>query len=151
MKVSLALCLGFLGCLILPLATFAKQPLLPRIGSIQNTEKTQDAGCQFHTKGRTKGFVFWSGGESALMNIDGKDTVLKLVSEIPSAQLVDNKRGRSTVIYKSGKMIVRIDRVATKVCSGQEPDCTGTDYDAKIMVSSGRRQEVISVTGYCGC
>ena len=152
MKSSLVL---YLACSVyssFPSASFAKQPLPLKISNIQNTEKTQEAGCQFREKGQTKGFVFWSGSdESALMNVDSKDTVLKLVSEIPSVQSVEKKGGQSTLIYKSGKMTVRIDRVATRVCSGQEMDCTGTDYNAKIMVSNDYRQKVISVTGYCGC
>jgi hypothetical protein len=45
MKLSLALCLGFLGCLAVPLGTLAKQPVGSSIGNIQNTREIQGAGC----------------------------------------------------------------------------------------------------------
>ncbi len=133
----------------------AKQPVANSIGNVQNTEKTSDAGCWLHRKGKkgTKGFIFWSGvDKSALMNIDGKDRVFKFVSEIPVEPQVEKKGDRSTVIYKSGKMIVRIDLVATKkACVSGELDCTGNYYDAKINLSVENRKQVISATGYCGC
>jgi hypothetical protein len=80
MKLFLALCLGCLGCLAIPLATLAKQPIAGSIGNIQNTKEIQGAGCSLQRKGK-KGDIFWSPFEqSALMNIDGKDRVLKFVS-----------------------------------------------------------------------
>jgi hypothetical protein len=156
MKFSLALCLGFSSCLAVPLATLAKQPVASAIGNIQNTKEIQGAGCLLQRKGKP-GDVFWSPFEpSALMNIDGKDRVLKFVSETPSQQdLIKKgdraKKGdRSTVIYKSGKITVRIDRVVTRVCRQGDRECESTSYDGKLKLNIGDRQQVIAVEGGCG-
>jgi hypothetical protein len=156
MKFSLALYLGCLGCLVVPLTTLAKQPVASLIGNIQNTKEIQGAGCSFQRKGET-GDVFWSPfDQSALMNIDGKDRVLKFVSETPSQQDLikkgarDKKGDRSTVIYKSGKMTVRIDRIATRVCRQGDQECESTSYDGKLKLTIGDRQQVIAVEGGCG-
>jgi hypothetical protein len=157
MKLSLALCLCCSGCLAMPLATLAKQPIASSIGNIQNTKVIQGGGCSLQRKGK-KGYVFWSVllEKSALMNIDGKDRVLKLVSETPSqADLIKKgdraKQGdRSTVIYKSGKMTVRIDRVATRVCRQGDQECESTSYDGKLKLTIGNKQQVIAVEGGCG-
>jgi hypothetical protein len=157
MKLSLALCLGCLGCLAVPLATLAKQPIASStalvarcaFGNIQNTREIQGAGCSLQRKGKP-GYVFWSPfDQSALMNIDGKDRRLQLVSETLSK--VSGKKGsQSTVIYKSGKMTVRIDRVATRVCRQGDQECESTSYDGKLKLTIGDRQQVIAVEGVCG-
>ena len=132
--------------------------------NIQNTKEIQGAGCLLQRKGK-KGDIFWSPfKQSALMNINGKDRVLKFVSETPSqANLIKkggrNKKGdRSTVIYKSSKMTVRIDshperlrqRVATRVCRQGDQECESTSYDGKLKLDIGNRQQVIAVEGECG-
>jgi hypothetical protein len=149
MKFSLALCLGCLGCLIASLATLAKQPVASSISNIQNTKEIQGAGCSLQRKGKP-GYVFWSPFEqSALMNIDGKDRRLQLVSETLSK--VSGKKGsQSTLIYKFGKMTVRIDQVATRVCRQGDQECESTSYDGKLKLTIGDRQQVIAVEGVCG-
>jgi hypothetical protein len=149
MKLSLALCLSFLSCLAVPSATLAKQPIANSIGNIQNTKEIQGAGCSLQRKGKP-GYVFWSPFEqSALMNIEGKDRRLQLVSETLSK--VSGKKGsQSTVIYKSGKMTVRIDRIATRVCRQGDQECESTSYDGKLKLTIGDRQQVIAVEGACG-
>jgi hypothetical protein len=149
-KLSSYLSFGIIGCLYLPSIALAKQPKLNAIGNIQNTKELQGAGCDLHRKGK-KGSVFWSAFEkSALMNIDGKDRVLKLISVNPSEPRVEKKGDRSTEIYKSGKITVRIDRVATRVCRQGELDCSTTSYDGKIGLRIGSRQQTILVEGDCG-
>jgi hypothetical protein len=141
--------LGILGCLFLPTALLAKQPKLNAIGNIQNTKEIQGAGCSLHRPGQSA-YVFWSAFEkSALMNIDGKDRILQLVREI-SSQPSEKKGDRSTVIYKSGKITVRIDRVATRVCRQGDQECESTSYDGQIKLKIGDRQQTIAVEGACG-
>lgn len=150
MKISLAcLCLGWLGCWFVPSVALAKQPVTNAIGNIQNTKEIQGAGCSLQRKGK-KGYVFWSAFEkSALMNIDGKDRRLQLVGETSSK--ISGKRGsRSTEIYKAGKIIVRIDRVATRVCRQGDQECESTSYDGKLKLNIGDRQQTIAVEGECG-
>jgi hypothetical protein len=144
------LCVGIIGCLCLPSIAIAKQPIVSGIGNIQNTREIQGAGCSLQRKGN-KGYVFWSAFEkSALMNIDGKDRVLKLVSVNPSEPQAAKKGDRSTEIYKSGKMTVRIDRVVTRVCRQGDGECESTSYDGKVKLTIGDRKQTISVEGECG-
>jgi hypothetical protein len=161
MKYYLCCLLAVISIYSFPTSTVsAKQPVansignIQNIGNIRNTEKESEAGCSLYRKGN-KEFIFWSSGgdrSAALMNIDGKDRVFNFVSKTPVETQIEKRGNRSTVIYKFSKVIVRIDRVATKVCdSSHELDCTGTSYDAKISLSVGNRKQVISATGYCGC
>jgi hypothetical protein len=139
------LSLGILACLGLPSIAIEKPPIVNGIGNIQNTKEVQGSGCSLQRKGN-KGYVFWSAFEkSALMNIDGKDRVLKLVSVNPSAPRATNKGDRSTEIYKSGKMTVRIDRVVTRVCRKGDQECEVTGYNGKMTLKIGDRQQTISV------
>jgi hypothetical protein len=141
---------GIIGCLCLPSIAIAKQPIVSGIGNIQNTREIQGAGCSLQRKGN-KGYVFWSAfDKSALMNIGGKDRVLKLVSVNPSEPQAAKKGDRSTEIYKSGKMTVRIDRVATRVCRKGDQECEVTGYNGKMTLKIGDRQQTIAVEGDCG-
>lgn len=158
MKISLVLCLVCSGYLGLPSTALAKPPIVSGIGNIQNTKEIQGAGCSLQRKGR-KDYVFWSAFEkSALMNINGKDRVLKLVSVNPSAPRVEKKGDRSTEIYQSGKITVRIDRVATRVCRKGDQECEVTNYNGKMTLKIGdspqerlrQRQQTIAVEGDCG-
>jgi hypothetical protein len=143
------LSLGILACLGLPSTALAKQPIVNGIGNIQNTKEIQGAACSLQRKGNN-GYVFWSAFEkSALMNIDGKDRRLQLVSE-NSSNASGKKGSRSTEIYKSGKMTVRIDRVTTRVCRKGDQECEVTGYDSKMTLKIGSRQQTISVEGDCG-
>jgi hypothetical protein len=144
------LSLGILADLGFSSIAIAKQPVFSGIGNIQNTKELQGAGCSLQRKGN-KGYVFWSAFEkSALMNIDGKDRVLKLISVNPSEPRVEKKGDRSTEIYKSGKMTVRIDRVATRVCRQGYQECEVTGYNGKMTLKIGDRQQTITVEGDCG-
>jgi hypothetical protein len=128
----------------------AKQPVASGIVNIQNRKEVQGAGCSLYRKGKQQDIVFWSAFEkSALMNIDGKDRRLQLISETPSLSRM-KKGDRSTAIYRSGKINVRIDRVATFVCPVGSQECEVTRYNGKIKLNIGDRQQVIAVEGDCG-
>lgn len=145
------LVLGILVCSFSLSVAAAKQPVTNVIGDIKNTKEVQGCGCSLQQKGKP-GYVFWSelSQKSALMNIDGKDRILKLISETPATGK-QKKGDRSTSIYKAGKINVRIERVATSVCRQGDQECEATGYDGKIKLKIGDRQQVISVTGDCGC
>ena len=145
------LLLGILGCSFSISLASAKQPTANGIGSIKNKKEVQGCGCSFQREGKP-GTVFWSelNQKSALMNIDGKDRILKLLRETPSSKR-EKKGDRSTSIYRSGKINVRIERVVNSVCRQGDQECEVTGYDSKIKLNIGERQQVISVTGGCGC
>jgi hypothetical protein len=143
------LCLGILGCLFSTSVVLAKQPVVSAIGNIQNTKEISGGGCALYRKGK-QSYVFWStDSKFTLMNIYGKDRILNLVRETKSSGR-EKKGDRSMSIYKSGKIVVRIDRVATRVCRRGDMECESTSYDAKIKLNIGDRQQVIAVEGECG-
>jgi hypothetical protein len=145
------LLLGILGCSFSGSLASAKQPVANGIGNIQNKKEVQGCGCSLQRRGKP-GTIFWSelNQKSALMNIDGKDRILKLISETPSPRK-QKKGDRTTSIYRSGKINVRLDRVTSSVCPQGSQECEATGYDGKIKLNIGDRQQVISVTGDCGC
>jgi hypothetical protein len=153
------LLLGILGCSFSISVASAKPPVANGIGNIQNKKEVQGCGCSLQRPGKP-GTVFWSelDRRSALMNIDGKDRILKLISETPASGK-QKKGDRSTSIYRSGKINVRIERSISSVCPQGSQECEVTGYDGKIKLNIGasprerlrQRQQVIAVTGDCGC
>jgi Na+-translocating ferredoxin:NAD+ oxidoreductase RnfG subunit len=145
------LLLGIISCSSSGVVASAKQPVTNGIGDIQNKKEIQGCGCSLQQEGKPD-TVFWSelNRKSARINIDGKDRILKLVSETPSSNR-EKKGDRSTSIYRSGKINVRIDLVVNSVCRQGDQECEATGYDGKIKLNVGNRQQIISVTGGCGC
>jgi hypothetical protein len=142
------LSLGVLSYSFLPAVTLAKQNSFTLIGNIQDTREIQGGGCSFQ-RPKQNGYIFWStDSRSALMNIDGKDRILKLVSE---TRLIDRGRkgDRATIIYKTGKITVRIDRVTTKVCRAGDMECESVSYEGKFKISAGDRQQTLTAQGDC--
>jgi hypothetical protein len=141
--------LSIFSCLLFSSTTAAKQPLANSIGNIKDTTEIQGGGCSLTSKGKQE-YVFWSTDSNfALMNIGGKDRTLQLVGKtVPSRR--EKKGDRSTSIYKTGKIIVRIDRVATRVCRVGDQECESTSYNGKIKLTVGDNQQTIAVEGGCG-
>jgi len=114
-------------------------------------------GCNFQTpqerkKNSSTRFVFWNAlsEPEAWMNIDGRDTKLRLVSsKDPRGR--EKKGSRSSRRYKAGDTIVQIDRIATQVCGPKDEGCEVTLYDGTIRVTKGSRKQTIKVSGDCGC
>jgi hypothetical protein len=150
------LCLGILGCVCFSSTTVAKQPpteslVKPLPWGIGNIKYVEEIGgsCALTRRGK-QGYVFWStDAKFALMNINGKDRTLQLIRET-APQQTEKKGDRSTRIYKTGKIIVQIDRVVARTCRVGELDCSTTSYDGKMKLSIGDRQQIISVEGFCG-
>jgi hypothetical protein len=120
------------------------------------------AGCSFSRK-VGNGIVFLSsidekGPATPLMNLRGKARKLRLVSGVDENKdnLNPQKGDRSIYIYKSGKIIVKLNLVATRVCPADGlvtpagDYCESTDYDAKITVLMGDQRETVNAEGICG-
>jgi hypothetical protein len=138
---------------------------LPIIGNIKDQDIKAfegGAGCTFSRKVGT-GIVFLSsvdekGPAAPLMNIRGKARKLRLVSGVNENKSNPNpqKGDRSTYIYKSGKVTVKLNLVATRVCPANGlatpagDYCETTDYDAKITVLMGDQRETVTAEGICG-
>ncbi len=122
------------------------------VGSIRNPSllKIQGTFCDLHLiSDRQKRDIFLSAYQSqlqskALMNIDGKDTILTSVHE------VKNARG-AIATYRAGNLNVKVNYIRTS------PENEGASYDATISITSGRlvnerrnQTKILKVTGACG-
>lgn len=137
----------------------AKASGRPLIGNIKNSSVVEGCGCyfQFPSESRKRNsnrFVFWSESEQeALMNIDGRDTKLKLVNSTnPPQEVKVGSRSSDTYTTSDGKITIRFDKVVTQMCKPGDEDCEFTAEDATITTfKGGRRGQAIKVTGGCGC
>jgi hypothetical protein len=140
-----------IGCTLLGLvsASFALSCLaedrLVSIDKIRNPNslKIQGTFCNLHlANDRQKRDVFLSAYQSqfqstALMNINGRDTILKSVREVKT------KRG-SIATYRTKNLSVKVNYVRTS------PEHEGASYDATITFSRGNIAQVSAVKGACG-
>jgi hypothetical protein len=131
-----------------------KAPTLIKVGIVRDTASFDGAGCSLQLpadyKKQNERYVFMSDlDDNAIMNIDGKDTRLKPVSHREPKG--DPRKGdRSTWNYAAKGTSVRVDFVATEVCSPNVEDCEATSYDATITVIRAPGRQVVKVKGGCG-
>ena len=139
------------GCTILGwvIATFALSCLAENrsisIGNIRDRSLLQIQGtfCDLHlSNDRQKRDVFLSAYQSqfqstALMNIDGRDTMLTSVRQVKT------KRG-SIATYRVGNLNVKVNYLRTS------PEYEGASYNATITVARGNKAKILAVTGACG-
>jgi hypothetical protein len=128
----------------------AKPRAINAIGKIQDTREVIGSGCSILKSPKSQDVVFWStDSKEALMNIDGKDRKLKLVSETqPTGRGKKGDRWIST--YQAGKIVVKIDRVTTFVCPVGDQECEVTRYAITINLRIGDRRETLKTVGDCG-
>jgi hypothetical protein len=125
-----------------------------RIGIVRNAADFQEGGCtlQFATDSarHNQRNVFLSDlGDSAVMNIDGKDVKLGLVRR--QERKGEPKKGdRSTCSYAAKGITVRVDFVVTGLCDPNDESCEVVYYDATITVARGDGKRAIKVKGMCG-
>ncbi len=131
-------------CVANELSLVAKS-LPPIAGKIRNPGllKIQGTYCDLHLlKDPRKSDIFLSAYQSslkstALMNIDGKDTILTSIQEVKTKQ-------GSIATYRSGNLNIRVTYIRTS------PDYEGASYDATILVSRGNQRKIYRVKGACG-
>jgi hypothetical protein len=115
------------------------------IGNIRDRSliKIQGTFCDLHlSSDRQKRDIFLSAYQSqfqstALMNIDGQDTMLTSVREVKT------KRG-AIATYRVGNLNVKVNYIRTS------PENEGASYDATITVDRGNKSKILAVTGACG-
>ncbi len=124
----------------------------PRIGIIDKP-RDGECGCSLRRladyRKRKRRYVFISDQAArAQMNIDGRDVELRQMKQRAATTRVGQ---RSYETYAAGKLSVRVDYIATKVCPTYDRDCAANWYDATITVSRGGRRRRIGTKGACGC
>ena len=128
-----------------------------QVGNIKDKSLADGCGCDFRLRGtsvRSERFIFVSSIEendqSAWMNIDGKDTELKLVKSTESKRR-ERVGMRFSETYAAGNLTVRIDLVVTRVCRPDDENCESTDYKATFTVKRSGEKRIIGAVGSCGC
>lgn len=123
------------------------------ISTIRDSNLADGCGCYFKLPSQrsSSAFVFMTiyktNGTTTYMNIDGRDTALRLESSTQSSGR-DRRGSRHTEVYRSGNVTARVDYVVTKPSApGEEV----TKYSAIITVTKGDRRQVLRAVGECGC
>jgi hypothetical protein len=88
--------------------------------------------------------------ERALMNIDGKDVVLKFVKRTDWEGETKVGSTRSE-FYKSEDTEVMVEYVVKKLCDPGDEQCESIQYSATITVMRNGISRKTSALGVCGC
>jgi hypothetical protein len=107
----------------------------PKLGAIVATDRIASGGCSCDVPGT--GMVFWDDGSNRIMNIDGADHDLKLVS--------DETKGKGRVTRYSGDGFE-----ATLQWKLVDEGEGGANYDVKARVSREGGTALETQLG-CGC
>jgi hypothetical protein len=109
-------------------------------------------GCSWSASSSAvgNGFIYLAEMDSSktLMNIDGVDTQLKLVSERGRLLKVGDVLDRE---FKGGNISVSVHYQATWVCPEDDKSCEVTKYKAIFDVSKGSRRQRVQANGDVGC
>jgi hypothetical protein len=123
------------------------------IGKIQDRTEVQGAGCSAWKGSNSENTIFWTtDGKEALMNINGKDTKLKQISESRSnnSDRRSKKGDRWVSVYKSGKITVKLTRIVNRVCKPGDKECESIGYAATFDLQNGKQRETIKANADCG-
>ena len=136
-----------------------KRPVARKAQLIRNISlpaEIQGCGCYFQfpkEDPNSNRYVFSEdfSEDPPLMNIDGENVRLKLVSSSEPSDGVSKKGQKFSRNYVSGDIRVRMDLVTTSVCAPNDESCESTGYDVMITVSKGLRKQTVKAVGGCGC
>lgn len=115
----------------------------------------EGCGCYFKfplESGDSERYVFFEdfSEKSPVMNIDGRNIRLKLISSTePNRSKRKGERFNRT--YGAGNLRVRINFVVTSVCAPNDEQCESDSYNATIIVTRRNQKRTIKVVGGCGC
>ncbi|MBS1811878.1 MAG: hypothetical protein JST84_27200 [Acidobacteria bacterium] len=126
-----------------------------KIGFIKNRGEFDGCGCSLwlatDRKQRESRLVFVDDlGETALMNIDGKDVKLPHLRHY-ERQAKLKVGDKSWWEYQKNDLKVRLDFVVTKVCPPKDESCEVTHYNAQLSVTRGAQKQILKTKGTCGC
>jgi hypothetical protein len=138
MKPSIHIELLTLISLLFTLAPVSAQSdPIPKVGAVESSET--GAGCAYYLPAnQRKKPIFIDVGKDPLMNFDGRDAILKKVSNQSAGKT-------NTTIYRTGDLRIQIDaKFADKYTDGP-------NTKVKIRITRNGRSKVIKAIGYCGC
>ena len=125
-----------------------------KIGIVSHRDSFDGPGCSLQlpadNRKHNERYTLLSDSEdNAVMNINGKDLNLKLVSHNEPHGVL-KKGDRSTWTYSRQGIKVRVDFVVTGLCPPGDEACEVTYYDATITVTRGNNKQLVIVKGVCG-
>jgi hypothetical protein len=126
------------------------------IRNITGAVEVQGCGCYFQSPNKARNsnrylfFEDFSEG-SPLMNVDGKDIRLKLVSSSEPSGGVKKRGEGFSRNYVAGEVKVHMNFVTTSVCAPNDESCESTRYEVTVSVSKGGRKQTVKAVGGCGC
>ena len=129
----------------------------PRVGNIRNlSEVSKTVSCGFYFQFPKKGqadsgryvFISQMNGEDAWMNLNDRDTRLKLVSISPYPK---ERIGARRIIHYSaeGGYKVRVETIVNGL--SDENNYEPTSFKVTFTISKGAGKKVVRAVGYSGC
>ena len=120
------------------------------VGLLAN--QTAIDGCSWSASSKVigHGFVFLAEYDDsrALMNIDGSDIAINLVSAHGKLKKVGDVLEKT---FRSGNVLVKARYKATSVCPKDSESCEVTNYDVTFDVSKGSQRQLVDADGGVGC
>lgn len=129
-----------------------------KIGELKNSDRAEGCSCAFQApsearKRNSTKFIFVSelGSNVGWMNINGRDTRLKLTKSTEKTSGRIRVGERYLEEYSGSGFSVRIDYTVTRVCPPRDEGCEWTKYNVTITVRKGTASQSIKAAGECGC
>ncbi|QYO67316.1 hypothetical protein [Leptolyngbya sp. 7M] len=150
--------LGLSTALILLLCVGASVHGQVKIAELKNSDRAEGCSCSFQvpaeaSKRNSTKFIFVSelGSNVGWMNINGRDTRLKLIKSTEKTSGRVRVGDRYFEEYSGPGFSVRIDYTVTRVCPPRDEGCEWTKYNVTITVRKGAASQSIKAAGECGC
>ena len=126
----------------------------PRLGLVKDKSLLGECGCSIYGTasdlGRDRYVLMSNLDGDAIVNLDGKDTRLRLVGQ--KDKQGDLKIGDHTSQpYSGGEVRLRADFFVTRVCPPTDESCEVTWYRVKVKVYRRGRRTLAWARGMCGC
>jgi hypothetical protein len=125
------------------------------VGILRMSSSADGCGCYFSfnkVDDKARRLMFFASNQDMgiWINIDGRDTRLRLVRETkPKGRIRVGSKFISH--YAAGDLTVDLVQIATWVCPPRDEGCEITKYSATFTVRKGSRTQIVRAVGSCGC
>lgn len=89
--------------------------------------------------------------ENALINLNGKDLVLRLIDSSPEKKRREKIGDRRWEIFKAGNTQLRVDYTISNLCDTKDESCEAIYYKAILTLTRNEQKIVANTIGACGC
>lgn len=136
-------------------ASGGREPAARLIGNVSKV--AEGCGCFFRPAGEGASagrYIFFEDVSEAapIMNLGGRDVMLRLISSTEPPEGVRRKGERFSRSYAAGDIKIHMYFVATSVCPpSYDPECMANHYNVTVTASKGARRQTVKGVGACGC